>query len=210
MRKICTIIFLSFISHIMCAQKSQDSIAGRYFLQGVMEMASVLELNADSTFNFFYSYGAVDRYGNGKWSVTGSKIILNSRQRPPLDFKMIESKANTDNSITIQILDNNKALLHYVYCIISTISGQHDADANSEGIISFPKEPIDSISLLFRLCPDRYSTFKVDKNLNFFQFRFERWLPEIFFDQIQMKYEENLLIGQHPLLKGNTYRFSKE
>lgn len=193
------------------AQQSPDSIAGTYFLHGVMETASVLELNPDSSFRFFYSYGAVDRYGSGKWKISDHHIILNSRKRPPLDFKLIDSRINQDTLIKIQIIEKNTALLSYVSCVVNTSSGDHDADANSEGMISFPKETINSISLIFRLCPDRYSVFKpANNNFNFFQFGLEPWIPEIFFDQLKLKYGEKSLTGEHPLLKGNNFRYSRE
>jgi len=192
------------------AQQSTDSIAGTYFLHGVMETASVLELNPDSSFRFFYSYGAVDRYGSGKWRISDHHIILNSRKRPPQDFKLIESKIIPDTLIKIQIVEKNTALLSYVSCIVNTVSGDYDADANSEGIISFPKEAINSISLIFRLCPDRYSVFQpANKNSNFFQFGLEPWIPEIFFNELKLAYGENSLTGEHPLLKGNNFNYSR-
>ena len=195
----------------MYAQHPDNSVAGTYYLHGVMETASVLELNADSSFRFFYSYGAVDRYGSGKWSLMNHQIILNSRKRPPLDFKLLNSKTTGDTSITIQIIEKNRALLSYVSCIVNTSSGNYTADADADGIILFPKESIHSISLIFRLCPDRYSKFTLaDKNLNSFQFALEPWIPEIFFDHLKLQYENAALIGEHPLLQGNKFEYTKE
>jgi hypothetical protein len=194
----------------MNAQQSPENITGTYFLHGVMETASVIELNTDSSFRFFYSYGSVDRYGSGKWSLIGHDIILNSRQRPPVDFKLIESKTVPDDMIRIQIVENNKILLQYVQCMITTKSGSNEAATNSEGIATFPKESIDSIALIFRLCPDRYSVFKPgNKDFNFFQFGFEPWIAEIFFDHLKLRSDDNVLSGQHPLLKGENFKYSK-
>ena len=211
MKKACTVFSLLIISGIMNAQQSSVNITGTYFLHGVMETASVIELNIDSTFRFFYSYGAVDRYGSGKWSSINHYIILNSRQRPAADFKLIESKTVPDSTITIQIVENNKMLLHYVECMISTKSGTHEATTNSDGMASFTKESIDSIALIFRLCPDRYSVFKPgNKDLNFFRFGFEPWIAEVFFDHLTFKFDDNTLTGPHPLIKGENFKYSKE
>jgi hypothetical protein len=41
-----------------------NNITGVYNLRGVMEMASGFKLNNDSSFEFYFSYGALDRYGS--------------------------------------------------------------------------------------------------------------------------------------------------
>ena len=66
--------------------KHQENIAGAYYLQGVMETGSGFKLNKDSSFQFFYSYGALDRYGSGKWKLENHKIILNSKPYPGQRF----------------------------------------------------------------------------------------------------------------------------
>ena len=51
---------------------AQDTLnlspVGEYHLTGVMETASGIRINQDSTFDFYFSYGAIDREGHGKWS----------------------------------------------------------------------------------------------------------------------------------------------
>ena len=68
----------------MDAQTNSRDYTGEYYLRGVMETASGFKLNPDSSFQFFFSYGALDRMGSGKWTVRGNELILNSRPRPPL------------------------------------------------------------------------------------------------------------------------------
>ena len=60
-----------------------STVIGEYNLTGVMEMVSVLRLNADSTFQFYFAYGAADREGRGTWILQDSTVILNSKPRPP-------------------------------------------------------------------------------------------------------------------------------
>ena len=62
----------------MEAQKITDTIIGEYYLKGVRETASGFKLNADSTFEFFFSYGALDRMGSGTWQKQGDQIIFSS------------------------------------------------------------------------------------------------------------------------------------
>ncbi|MFD0724033.1 hypothetical protein [Lysobacter brunescens] len=49
---------------------------GRYFLQGVMETGSELQLHADGRFEWSLVYGALDRVQRGRWSHEGDRVEL--------------------------------------------------------------------------------------------------------------------------------------
>ena len=53
-------------------------LTGEYFLQGVREMASGFLLKEDNTFQFFFSYGALDRHGSGRWEAKNDVLFFNS------------------------------------------------------------------------------------------------------------------------------------
>src|SRR5438477_12312076 len=80
-------ISLFFLNNSIMAQT--NDLTGVYNLRGVMEMASGFKLNKDSSFEFYFSYGALDRYGSGKWSLINNKIVFNSKPYPGNDFKMV-------------------------------------------------------------------------------------------------------------------------
>jgi hypothetical protein len=61
MRQLTGIILLFIPFYSMHAQEHITGVTGEYYLEGVMETASVFQLNPDSSFNFFFSYGALDR-----------------------------------------------------------------------------------------------------------------------------------------------------
>lgn len=194
----------------MNAQNSSNQVAGEYYLRGVMETASGFKLNTDSSFEFFFSQGALDRFGNGKWSVKDGQVILNSRTKPPVDFVMSASKEVPGDSITIRLVDNNTMLLHYLESSIKTSSGIKYSESNREGILRFPKEEIEEITLYFVLCAERVSVFKPQhKNDNYFEFKFEPWIAEVFCADLQLKQDGKNLIGSHPLLQGNKYTYEK-
>ena len=183
---------------------------GEYYLRGVMETASGFKLNADSTFEFFYSYGALDRYGSGKWKQVNGNIIFESRPRPQKDFTLLKSEKSPGNFTTIRIIDNNENILRYVDAVIKNGISVLEKTTGNNGIIRIPKQPVDSVALLFRLCPDRYSTFKVpDKEHNYFEFRFEPWIAEVFFEKFNLKFENNRLTGKHPLMRGEAFVYQK-
>ncbi|MEP6725590.1 MAG: hypothetical protein ABJC98_07235, partial [Bacteroidota bacterium] len=66
MQLVCSGILSLFFSISLNAQQNKMEAAGVYFLKGVMETASVFELKPDSSFEFFFSQGALDRGGKGK------------------------------------------------------------------------------------------------------------------------------------------------
>lgn len=185
-------------------------MAGEYYLEGVMEVASGFKLNADSTFQFFFSYGALDRYGTGKWRQQEGKLVLNSRPQPAKDFALVTSKCMPGNKTIIRIIDNNALLLPYVHVKIVPKRVDTMVTANNKGLIVLPKQPVEAISLLFEFCPERYSTFTItDTTHNYFEFRFEPWLLEVFFSNFSLGIDKDGLYGKHPLIEGAQFRYNK-
>lgn len=183
---------------------------GEYYLRGVMETASGFKLNADSTFEFFYSYGALDRYGSGKWREVNGNIIFESRPRPQKDFALVKSEKSPGSFTTIRIIDNNEHILRYVDAVIKNGITLLEKSTDNDGIIQIPKQPIDSVALLFRICPDRYSSFQIlNKEDNYLEFRLEPWIAEVFFEKFNLKFENNRLTGKHPLIRGEAFVYVK-
>jgi len=203
------IIYLLGILSMATETLAQSSIAGEYYLRGVMETASGFLLKPDSTFEFFFSYGALDREGSGKWTIKGSEIILDSRPRPLHDFALIGSKKVDEDSITIKIIDDNPLLVRYVYGKLVFVNAHMEAMSNEKGEIKFPAKEIKNLSMVFEFCPEKVSLFEIDKNHNYFEFRFEPWITEFFFNDFHLKLDGKDLKGKHPLLDEKEYRFEK-
>src|SRR5881275_521147 len=101
MNKLLVLVFnLSTLTVI--AQSSTPAVEGAYYLQGVMEVGSGFKFNADHSFEFFYSYGALDRVAKGTWEQHGDSLILNNAPKPPKDFKLVQSKNTGSRQIIIQ------------------------------------------------------------------------------------------------------------
>lgn len=197
----------------MKAQTSNASISGMYSLHSVREVASQLWLKPDSSFEFFFSYGAVDRSGNGKWvtdKTDSNRIILNSRTRPEADFALADSKSINDPYTIIKVSAPNTSLLPYTYVKLYTAREIIEKKTNSEGIVTIPRQEIKKIELLFELCPDRFSTFIISSTKqNHFEFRFEPWIAEVFFENIILIKTDNGLTGSHPLMEGKDFNYEK-
>ena len=188
---------------------AQSNIPGEYYLRGVTEVASGFLLKPDSTFEFFFSYGALDRMGSGKWVAKGKEIILNSKPRPPHDFSLISSKQVTGDFITIKINDRNELLQRYVYAKIKFTDTVMEGMTNEKGEIQFPRKTMEGLSLQFQFCPEKTSVFRPGNEHNYFEFRFEPWITEYFFSDFHLKVDGKDLKGKHPLLDEKEYRFEK-
>ena len=186
---------------------AQSAIPGQYYLRGVTEVASGFLLNADSTFEFFFSYGALDRMGSGKWIAKGNQIVLNSKTRPLHDFALINSKVVADDFITIKITDNNELLQRYVYAKMKFVDTVLEGMTNQKGEIKFPHKAIGNLSLQFEFCPEKTSVFDLNKEHNYFEFGFEPWIAEYFFNNFHLTIAGNDLKGKHPLLDEKDYHY---
>jgi hypothetical protein len=193
-------------------QSTKKSIPGEYYLSGVREVGSGIKLNADSTFEFFFAYGALDRAGQGRWKQQGNQLILTSRPRPAKDFALVTSRTVPGNQLTIRIVDPNKQVLRYVESAIKNGTDVQREMADEDGQALFTKQPVEAISLRFELCPDRYSVFPItNKAHNYYEFRFEPWIAEVFFENAAFTLSDNALEGPHPLLEpGKTYSFERQ
>ena len=204
-----TVSFFILLFTCTTGMYAQD-LTGEYYLEGVMETASGFQINADSGFQFFFSYGALDRSGKGKWKMLNdSTIILNSDKRPPLDFKLEKQTSTAEKSITIQIDDKNKNILRYVQGFIKFGLTEKPFEVNTGGIVKLENQEIDSIGLIFTLCPDRYSVLPVTHGNNYFVFQFEPWIADVFFDDFILTYSNDGFTGKHPLLQGDSYTYRK-
>ncbi len=193
------------------AQQSGKDIAGYYYLSGVMETASGFRLNADSTFQFFFSVGALDRTGQGKWSVSGNTVILNSLGPPEKSFALVDQKNVPSNFITLKISDKNTGLLSYTQFTISGTKGKTVLMANDKGLAKFSKQHIQSISLLLDFCPDKPAIFDVkNSKYNYYEFEFQESILEFFFKDFVLTIEKDKLKGKNPLLDNKTYEYFKD
>ena len=203
-------IILILIRSMNTTAQTPATIVGEYYLRGVMEMASGIKLNPDSSFEFFFSYGALDRNGAGKWSLKDSSVILDSPIPASQDFALVSNKTVNNDQLTIKILEQNPSFLAGVYALIKSNDKEFEAESNSNGEISFPKVRVDSITLRFEFCPEKKSVFTfTKKDDDYFEFRFEPTIMDINFENVALRLTTDGLEGQHPLLKKGIYQFKK-
>ncbi len=194
----------------MEAQQKTNTAIGEYYLSGVMETASGFKLSPDSTFQFFFSYGALDRSGSGTWKQEGNNIIFNSKPGSN-GFALINSNTVNNDKLTIMIKDANPSLRSHVYALLKSGDKHTEETTDKNGMISFPKQTVDSIAFILEFCPEKLFMFANNNKLhNNFEFRFEKDIMEVFFNNLVLSlHDEEGLKGQHPLLKEGKYHFKK-
>lgn len=194
---------------LMLNSNAQKNIAGEYYLHGVMEVASGIKLNADSSFEFYFSYGALDRYGKGAWSFKNDSVVLKSAPMPGKDFNLANSVASTEKFSTIKIEDANTDLYQMIYCLAKSPTQDSVIPFDGNGIINLPFAA-DSIIFLSDLCSERFSAFQLDKSPMVYTFNIQPWILEVFFNETAFHFTDDYLEGKHPLLDDKIYRFEKE
>lgn len=80
------------------------SLAGHYFLRGVMEVGSELLLQANGRFDYMLAYGALDELASGCWSRSGDMVTLvaskfEANAADPMRFERLELKVTPDGRL---------------------------------------------------------------------------------------------------------------
>jgi hypothetical protein len=205
------LLILSFIHlQALLAQTQQTMQPGEYHLEGVREVASGFQFNADHTFDFYFVYGAVDRLAQGTWQQEGDALVLNSPRKPEKDFVLVQSRKVPGNRVTIQVKHPNENILTAIYCEIATSNGPMQARTRSahKGRITFEVPSVQSISLIHGYWPDRYSDFPVtDPTHNYFEFTIEPHITEVEFRDLTLRVTPRGLVGPHPLLEADDLEY---
>lgn len=74
--KFCLIVLLWVIA--TCPRAETQTLEGRYYLYGVMEMTAGLQLEKDGTFTAGVEYGSASGFAKGKWYVEDDVLTLES------------------------------------------------------------------------------------------------------------------------------------
>ena len=192
------------------AKYTMEKTAGVYHLQEVKTTASGFKLNPDGSFLFFFTYGAIDRYGSGNWTIDNDYVVLQSRPWSGKDFTWVDSKEINQNFITAKIVGGNPVLLGHVFFSLKNGETGSWIKTNERGEAAFPLQPVTTVSMVFEFCQERFTHFSIANPAhNYFEFRFEPWLMEVFFTNFQLKISKYTLSGKHPLMKGEKFVYEK-
>lgn len=194
----------------MQAQTKTPSPVGEYYLQGVMETASGFLISEDSSFQFFFSYGAMDREGKGTWRLEGNKLVLNSVRATKQDYSIIKSEEKAGSGFQVKISGAPSHIIQYVRAITKSGEKIEEASANKDGFITFKAAKPETIELHFELCPDKISVFPLEKNnKNYYEFKLEHTITDVAFDNFTLQLHPQELKGPHPLMPAKSFVYKK-
>ena len=82
------------------------AVAGHYYLEGVMEVGSELQLRANGRFEFMLAYGALDEAGAGEWRLDNGVVVLQSDgvARAP-SVRLDSASGVASDSLVILVVD---------------------------------------------------------------------------------------------------------
>jgi len=165
---------------------AQTTIHGEYYFRRT-EMVAGFNFSADGKFQFFYSYGAVDRSASGSFSVEGNILKLKSDKEAGKDFT-ITSQTKQAKGYSITFSHPNKYLLKNILGIFIADGKEQEAYSDSNGEIHVDLAHCDTIYVQHSLYPD-IATLVKDKNNtnNQFILTLNRSLEQVSFKDIEFK-----------------------
>lgn len=190
---------------------SQQKIQGEYYFRK-MEMASGFNFTPVDKFEFFFSYGAVDRSATGTFSVEGDTLELKSDKEPGKDFT-ITSQSKEAKGYTLIFKDANKYLVQNILCIFLADGRRQQVYTNDDGEAYIDLAHCDTIYVQHTLYPD-IATLVKDKtnNNNRFTLSLNPSLEQVSFKGIDFKIENDKTLSCMPnyVLPMDDIKFIKE
>jgi len=172
---------------------SQTTIQGEYYFRKT-EMVSGFNFSAAGTFQFFFSYGAVDRSATGTFSVQHNILQLKSDKEAGKDFT-ITSQSKQVKGYTITFAHPNKYLLSNIRCIFLVDGKQEEILSDSKGEVHVDLPHCDTIYVQHLLYPDIATLVKDATNENNrFTLTLNPSLEQVSFKGIDFKIESDKMI----------------
>ena len=128
-------------------------------------MIAGFNFSADGKFEFFYSYGAVDRSANGTFSVEGNMLKLKSDKEAGKDFT-IKAQSKQSHGYTIVFEDANKYLVKNILCLALIDGKLNEVYTDSKGKVQLDVPKCDTIYAQHPMFPDILTLIKDKKNEN--------------------------------------------
>lgn len=202
------IVFFTLFSEFTIAQKT---FTGNYRLTGVHDMASGFQFNIDGTFNFFYMYGAVDRFAKGTYQIVGDTIKLISEKEPGNDFN-IKAQSKKTGKFKVLVEDNNPYLISYVTAIVLKGEEMQYFESDKDGVIDIDMKACDKIFLKHELYIDIPTEIKSTENdNNYFEVSLKESLQQVSFRGIDLFFDgDNLRCYSNYFLPFENIVFVKE
>jgi hypothetical protein len=207
-----SIPFLICTSFTLQAQ-SDCKECGQYYCESISEMASGFYIKSDSTFEFFFSYGALDRSGFGTWRKTSTAdgnelLILNSNPTKDHPLSLVKKRCRKEDQTTLQLIEINPTLSIYFIAMGFIEQDTVYSYFNQQGEVVLDGVAFDSLQVALEFCPDHILRIPSAKKHNYFELKCDQTIFEIFFRNFSLLITTDKLEGKHPVLDGK-YQYLK-
>lgn len=167
--------------------------SGEYYLTNVREMAGGFNFTPDGKFQFFFTYGAMDRNATGTYTIQGDTIKLKSDKEPGKDFDIV-SQRKEGAGYTIMIKHENTILASNVRALYFVNGEKREEYADSKGVIHIQEPQCEKIYVQHGIYPDIASLIKDESNQNnFFELTLNPALEQVSFKGIDLFIDGNTL-----------------
>jgi len=155
------------------------------------EMVSGFHFSGDGRFQFFFTYGAVDRNAAGTFSVEGNLVKLKSEKEPGKDFSVTGQKQE-GAGYHLVFSHPNPLLVQNIRCFFQTADKMEEAVSDSLGHIQLVIPPCDNIYAQHLLYPDIVTLVKApDNRNNHFELSLNPSLEQVSFKGIDFTIEDD-------------------
>ncbi|MCW3090746.1 MAG: hypothetical protein JWP81_1815 [Ferruginibacter sp.] len=193
MKKSIFFLLLAINTNLMC----QSPIQGEYYFRR-HEMVAGFNFSADGKFQFFYSYGAVDRSATGIFYVEGDTLKLKSDKAPGKDFTLLNQSAS-GKGYTIKFEHPNQYLVKNILGIFFVSGKIHTAYSDDKGQVHIDLPNCDSIFVQHQLYPDILTLVKDKRSENHsFKLSLNPSLEQVSFKGIDFKIVNDKVISCIP------------
>ncbi len=143
---------------------STTIIKGEFYFRKT-EMVAGFKFSEEGTFQFFFSYGAVDRNAAGTFLVEENLVKLKSNKEPGKDFT-VTRQTRQGSGFTLRFTDPNPQLTGNIRCIFQLGDKREEAISDSKGQVKMDIPQCDTIYVQHLLYPDIVTLVKEPANEN--------------------------------------------
>ena len=190
---------------------AQTTVVGEYYFRK-MEMVAGFNFSEDNKFQFFYSYGAVDRNATGSFSIEKDTLKLRSDKEPGKDFT-INTQSKQPGGYTITFKHANNYLIKNILCIFIVDGKQQEAYSDDNGEVHVALSICDTIFVIHSLYPDIPTLIKDKENdNNNFTLKLNPSLEQVSFKGIDFKIVDDKTISclSNYFMDATDIEFSKQ
>lgn len=165
-----------------------NTLSGEYYFRQT-EMVSGFLFSAAGKFQFFFTYGAVDRSATGTYSIDGNLLRLKSEKEPGKDFTVTRQYKGAEG-FSLKFFHAQRYLTENIRCVFQAGEQKTEVISDNQGLVVTELQQCDHIFVQHLLYPDIFTQIKDPVNSNnHFELSLESSLEQVSFKGIDFTVE---------------------